>query len=209
LRHGGGPGPVCALLAQRLADSSSLAGMAPCSGWRKRKDRRADPQTLWPEARSVIVLAMNYGPDRDPLENLAQPLNASISVYARNRDYHDIIKGRLKELAGKFAARAGGDVKVFVDTAPVMEKPLAQAAGLGWIGKHTNLVSRNHGSWLFWPRSSPRSSWRRMPPRRIIAAHVGPVFQPARRTRFPLPTRLMRGAAFPISPSRTRVPIPA
>ena len=112
-------------------------------------DRRSDPKGLWPEARSVIVLAMNYGPDCDPLENLDQPGNASISVYARNRDYHDIIKGKLKELAGKFAARAGGDVKVFVDTAPVMEKPLAQAAGLGWIGKHTNLVSRSHGSWIF------------------------------------------------------------
>lgn len=112
-------------------------------------DRRADPLVLWPEARSVIVLAMNYGPDCDPLENHAQRRNATISVYARNRDYHDIIKGKLKELAGKFTARAGGDVKVFVDTAPVMEKPLAQSAGLGWIGKHTNLVSRSHGSWLF------------------------------------------------------------
>lgn len=112
-------------------------------------DRRANPQVLWPDARSVIVLAMNYGPDSDPLENHAHKQNATISVYARNRDYHDIIKGKMKELAAKFASRAGGDVKVFVDTAPVMEKPLAQAAGLGWIGKHTNLVSRSHGSWLF------------------------------------------------------------
>ncbi|MDZ7601563.1 MAG: tRNA epoxyqueuosine(34) reductase QueG [Hoeflea sp.] len=112
-------------------------------------DRRASPLTLWPEVRSVIMLAMNYGPDLDPLANLARRSNASVSVYARNRDYHDIIKGRLKQLAGRFAARAGGDVKVFVDTAPVMEKPLAEAAGLGWIGKHTNLVSRSHGSWLF------------------------------------------------------------
>ncbi|MBC7281026.1 tRNA epoxyqueuosine(34) reductase QueG [Hoeflea sp.] len=112
-------------------------------------DRRSDPLTLWPEVRSVIMLAMNYGPDGNPLDNLERKSNATVSVYARNRDYHDIIKGRLKELAGKFAARAGGDVKVFVDTAPVMEKPLAQSAGLGWIGKHTNLVSRSHGSWLF------------------------------------------------------------
>ncbi|KGF68442.1 4Fe-4S ferredoxin [Hoeflea sp. BAL378] len=112
-------------------------------------DRRSNPLVLWPEVRSVIMLAMNYGPDVDPLENLEHRSNASISVYARNRDYHDIIKGRLKQLAGQFAARAGGDVKVFVDTAPVMEKPLAQAAGLGWIGKHTNLVSRSRGSWLF------------------------------------------------------------
>ena len=97
----------------------------------------------------VIVLAMNYGPDSDPLENHANTENATISVYARNRDYHDIIKGALKRIGGRFAARAGADIKVFVDTAPVMEKPLAEAAGLGWQGKHTNLVSREHGSWLF------------------------------------------------------------
>ena len=112
-------------------------------------DRRAAPGALWPEVRSVIMLGMNYGPDSDPLASLGRPDRATISVYARNRDYHDVIKGRLKELAGKIAARAGGDVKVFVDTAPVMEKPLAQAAGLGWQGKHTNLVSRDFGSWLF------------------------------------------------------------
>jgi epoxyqueuosine reductase len=110
--------------------------------------RRADPTTLWPDVRSIIVLAMNYGPDSDPLAVLSQPDCGAISVYARNRDYHDVMKGRLKEIAGQLAARAGGDVKVFVDTAPVMEKPLAEAAGLGWQGKHTNLVSRSHGSWL-------------------------------------------------------------
>ena len=112
-------------------------------------DRRADPRVLWPEVRSVIMLAMNYGPDRDPLENLAHADRANISVYARHRDYHDIVKGKLKLLASKLVARAGGDVKVFVDTAPVMEKPLAERAGLGWQGKHTNLVSRRFGSWLF------------------------------------------------------------
>jgi len=111
--------------------------------------RRGDPRTLWPEVRSVVMLAMNYGPDRDPLELLARPDRAAISVYARHRDYHDVIKGRLKEIAQKLASRSGADVKVFVDTAPVMEKPLAQAAGLGWQGKHTNLVSRTFGSWLF------------------------------------------------------------
>jgi epoxyqueuosine reductase len=111
--------------------------------------RRAHPNALWPEARSVIMLAMNYGPDENPLELLDQRDRAAISVYARNRDYHDVIKGKLKTLAQKFAARAGADVKVFVDTAPVMEKPLAAAAGLGWQGKHTNLVSRDFGSWLF------------------------------------------------------------
>ncbi|TPN34652.1 tRNA epoxyqueuosine(34) reductase QueG [Mesorhizobium sp. B2-3-3] len=111
--------------------------------------RRSEPSTLWPEVRSIIVLAMNYGPDLDPRDVLAKRDRGAISVYARNRDYHEVMKGRLKEIAGKIAARAGGDVKVFVDTAPVMEKPLAEAAGLGWQGKHTNLVSRQHGSWLF------------------------------------------------------------
>jgi len=112
-------------------------------------ERRADPAALWPEVRSVIVLAMNYAPDSDPRALLGQPDCGAISVYARNRDYHDVIKGRLKEIAGRIVARSGGDVKVFVDTAPVMEKPLAEAAGIGWQGKHTNLVSREFGSWLF------------------------------------------------------------
>ncbi len=111
--------------------------------------RRSDPLTLWPEVRSIVMLAMNYGPDRDPLENLAAPDRANISVYARHRDYHDVVKGKLKLLASKIVACAGGDVKVFVDTAPVMEKPLAARAGLGWQGKHSNLVSRRYGSWLF------------------------------------------------------------
>ena len=111
--------------------------------------RRADPRTLWNEVRSIVMFGLNYGPDEDPRALLAKKDKAAISVYARNRDYHDVIKGRLKEIATRFAARAGEDVKVFVDTAPVMEKPLAEAAGLGWQGKHTNLVSRSHGSWLF------------------------------------------------------------
>ena len=112
--------------------------------------RRADPKVLWPEAHSVIMLGVNYGPAVDPRAALTQRDDAAISVYARHRDYHDLIKGRLKELAAFLLKRAGdGDVKVFVDTAPVMEKPLAQLAGLGWQGKHTNLVSRDFGSWLF------------------------------------------------------------
>ncbi len=111
-------------------------------------ERRADPRVLWPEARSVIMLAMNYGPDGDPLETLARPDVGTVSVYARNRDYHDVVKGRLKEVASLLAA-GGAGVKVFVDTAPLMEKPLAAAAGIGWQGKHTNLVSRSYGSWLF------------------------------------------------------------
>lgn len=112
-------------------------------------ERRSEPSTLWPEVRSIVVLAMNYGPDHDPRALQARRDRGAISVYAQNRDYHEVMKGRLKEIAGKIVARAGGDVKVFVDTAPVMEKPLAEAAGLGWQGKHTNLVSREHGSWLF------------------------------------------------------------
>jgi epoxyqueuosine reductase len=113
------------------------------------RDRRGDPRTLWSEVRSVVVFGLNYAPEEDPRGILDKSDKAAISVYARNRDYHDVIKGRLKEIATRFAARAGADVKVFVDTAPVMETPLAAAAGLGWQGKHTNLVSRTHGSWLF------------------------------------------------------------
>ncbi len=118
--------------------------------WMERNaDRRAEPRVLWPEARTVIMLGMNYGPDCDPLAILQQRTRAAISVYAHGDDYHEVIKPRLKHLARWLVGHAGGDVKVFVDTAPVMEKPLAQAAGLGWQGKHTNLVSRTHGSWLF------------------------------------------------------------
>ncbi|OJF90558.1 tRNA epoxyqueuosine(34) reductase QueG [Pararhizobium antarcticum] len=111
--------------------------------------RRADPRVLWNEVRSVVMFGMNYAPDEDPRGILQQADRGAISVYAQNRDYHDVIKGKLKEVATRFAARAGEDVKVFVDTAPVMEKPLAEQAGLGWQGKHTNLVSRTFGSWLF------------------------------------------------------------
>lgn len=113
------------------------------------RERRGDPRTLWSDVRAVAVFGLNYGPDEDPRGILDKKDRAAISVYARNRDYHDVMKGRLKEIATRFAAKAGADVKVFVDTAPVMEKPLAAAAGLGWQGKHTNLVSREHGSWLF------------------------------------------------------------
>jgi epoxyqueuosine reductase len=118
--------------------------------WMARNaDRRADPKALWPEAKSVIVLGMNYGPKRDPRERLAAKDRAAISCYAQNDDYHDVMKTKLKSFARLIADRHGADVKVFVDTAPVMEKPLAQSAGIGWQGKHTNLVSRLYGSWLF------------------------------------------------------------
>ncbi len=111
--------------------------------------RRRDPRALWPEARSAVIFGQNYGPETDPMATLAIAEVGTISVYARARDYHDVIKGQLKELAGLLVRQTGADVKVFVDTAPLMEKPLAQLAGLGWQGKHTNLVSRDYGSWLF------------------------------------------------------------
>ncbi len=112
-------------------------------------ERRGSPLTLWPDVRSVIMLGMNYGPDEDPLKILDARSHAAISVYAKGDDYHELIKSRLKEIARWLVANAGGDVKVFVDTAAVMEKPLAAKAGLGWQGKHTNVVSRDFGSWLF------------------------------------------------------------
>jgi epoxyqueuosine reductase len=112
-------------------------------------ERRGSPSALWPHVRSVIMLGMNYGPDHDPLEVLNHRDRAAISTYAKGEDYHELIKKRLKELARWLVANAGGEVKVFVDTAAVMEKPLAASAGLGWQGKHTNLVSHDYGSWLF------------------------------------------------------------
>jgi len=112
-------------------------------------ERRASPKTLWPEVESVLVLGVNYGPDEDPLAPLARRDRATISIYARHRDYHDLIKKHLKQLGRWLHERSGAAVKVFVDTAPVLEKPLAQRAGVGWQGKHSNLVSRRFGSWLF------------------------------------------------------------
>ncbi|MDK1384054.1 tRNA epoxyqueuosine(34) reductase QueG [Sinorhizobium sp. 8-89] len=112
-------------------------------------ERRSDPRVLWSDVRSIVMFGMNYGPEDDPRAILDRRDRGAISIYAQNRDYHDVVKGRLKEIATRFAARAREDVKVFVDTAPVMEKPLAEKAGIGWQGKHTNLVSREYGSWLF------------------------------------------------------------
>ncbi|HYZ30869.1 MAG TPA: tRNA epoxyqueuosine(34) reductase QueG [Crenalkalicoccus sp.] len=121
----------------------SMDWMAPRAG------QRAQPHALWPEAVSVVSLGLSYAPGSDPLAALARRDRGTISVYAQGRDYHDVVKSRLKALGRWMAARFGAGIKVFVDTAPVMEKPLAQQAGLGWQGKHTNLVSRAHGSWLF------------------------------------------------------------
>ena len=139
------PWPAAARLAEFI-DEGRHGGMA----WLEQTQaRRGHPTALWPEARTAIAFGMNYGPDTDPLEALEARAHAAISVYAQGRDYHDLMKGRLKTLASTIKRRLGGEVKVFVDTAPLMEKPLAQRAGIGWQGKHTNLVSRRFGSWLF------------------------------------------------------------
>ena len=138
-------------VAERLQDFVA-AGYHGQMGWMaERMEWRGDPHALWPDARSVIMLAESYTPEHDPLAVLEVPDRAAISVYAQGRDYHDVVKKRLKRLARWLIAEAGADtqVKVFVDTAPVPEKPLAEAAGLGWQGKHTNLVSRSWGNWAF------------------------------------------------------------
>ena len=125
------------------------AGYHGDMGWlAARAEQRSHPKSLWPEARGVVVVGLSYAPEDDPLSVTRQRSNGAISVYARNRDYHDLVKGKLKHLAQFLVSRFACDVKVFADTAPVMEKPLAQSSGLGWQGKHTNLVSRTHGSWL-------------------------------------------------------------
>jgi epoxyqueuosine reductase len=168
------------------------------------RERRGDPRTLWSDVKSDRRLRAELRARRGPARHSRQARQGAISVYARNRDYHDVIKGRLKEIAGKIAARAGADVKVFVDTAPVMEKPLAAAAGLGWQGKHTNLVSREHGSWLFLGSIFTTAELVPDRPRSTIAAPAAPVSTPARPTPSRRPTSSMRGAASPISPSSTR-----
>jgi len=139
------PWPASARLAQFVAD-----GLHGTMGWMETTaERRAHPRAMWSEARCAVVLGMSYAPDRDPLEALKDRTRGAISVYAQGDDYHALIKKRLKQLASWMQREFGGEVKVFVDTAPLMEKPLAENAGLGWQGKHTNLVSREHGSWLF------------------------------------------------------------
>ena len=137
--------PASARLAEFIA-----AGRHGEMAWMEETaERRARPQAMWADARSAIVLGVNYGPDHDPLSVLREPTKGAISVYAQGDDYHELIKSRLKALARWLQARFGGELKVFVDTAPLLEKPLAEQAGLGWQGKHTNLVSQQFGSWLF------------------------------------------------------------
>jgi epoxyqueuosine reductase len=143
-------GPALAPTArQGLADFLAEGFHGDMDWLAARPERRSDPRILWPDVRSIVMLGVNYGPDNDPIAITRETALASISVYARGDDYHDVVKKRLKALARWLIAQAGGDAKVFVDTAAVMEKPLAAAAGLGWQGKHTNLVSREFGSWLF------------------------------------------------------------
>ncbi len=141
--------PAIGQAGTRLLEFLGEGRQGTMSWMETRGEQRADPKTLWPEVRSILVVGHNYGPDHDPMDDLAFPNRGMISVYARGRDYHDVLKKRLKQMARWLVETHGGEVKVFVDTAPVMEKPLAAAAGLGWQGKHTNLVSTELGSWLF------------------------------------------------------------
>ena len=134
---------------ERLAEFIDSGCQGDMEWLGERREERADPQHLWPEARTVVSLALNYAPECDPLAVLSQRERAAISVYAQGRDYHEVVKGKLKALGRFIWDTYQHDLKVFVDTAPVMEKPAAQAAGQGWQGKHTNLVSRQFGSWLF------------------------------------------------------------
>jgi epoxyqueuosine reductase len=134
---------------ERLADWLAAGRHGDMAWLTQRTAERSDPARLWPAARSVVMLGMSYAAQGDPLATLARRERGAVSLYARRRDYHEIMKGKLKSVAGLLAARGDCEVKVFVDTAPVMEKPLAQAAGLGWQGKQTMLVSREHGTWLF------------------------------------------------------------
>ena len=143
-----------AMAAAHLAAFIAAGRHGEMSWMAETLERRSDPRVLWPDVRSILVLGFNYGPEEDPRAVTAMPDIGAISVYARGRDYHDVIKGKLKDLANRIGARGRAlgltmQAKVFVDTAPVLEKPLAAAAGLGWQGKHTNLVARSQGSWLF------------------------------------------------------------
>jgi epoxyqueuosine reductase len=143
------PERIGGLVGRRLAEFLDQGRHGDMHWMATTAERRGHPARLWPAARSIIMLGMNYAPAGDPLAALAQKSRGAISCYARGRDYHHLIKARLKRVASRLCAASGAEVKVFVDTAPLMEKPLAEAAGLGWQGKHTNLVSRAFGSWLF------------------------------------------------------------
>ncbi len=136
-------------IAHRLAAFLELGRHGDMTWMASTAERRGNPTRLWPQARSAILAGLSYAPAHDPLAILAEPTRGAISIYAQGKDYHEILKPKLKQLARYLTQLTNSDVKVFVDTAPLMEKPLAARAGLGWQGKHTNLVSRRHGSWLF------------------------------------------------------------
>jgi epoxyqueuosine reductase len=143
------PAAVGQVMADRLAYFLREGRHGDMAWMATTAERRGHPLALWPEARSVVMLGMSYAPEEDPLAALAERSRGAVSCYAQSKDYHDVVKAGLKRVAAALARASGAGVKVFVDTAPLLEKPLAQAAGLGWQGKHTNLVSREHGSWLF------------------------------------------------------------
>jgi epoxyqueuosine reductase len=143
------PSTVGAQMAERLAQFLAEGRHGDMAWMASTAERRGHPRALWPDARSIVMLGMSYAPEGDPLEVLAEPGRGAISCYAQSSDYHDVVKAGLRQIATALQQASGAEVKVFVDTAPLMEKPLAEAAGLGWQGKHTNLVSREHGSWLF------------------------------------------------------------
>jgi epoxyqueuosine reductase len=143
------PAAIDAVVAERLEHFVREGRHGDMVWMETTAERRRHPLGMWPQARSIIMLGMSYAPEGDPLEVLAEPTRAAISCYAQCSDYHDVVKSGLKRVATMLAQECGADVKVFVDTAPLMEKPIGQAAGLGWQGKHTNLVSRDFGSWLF------------------------------------------------------------
>ncbi len=136
-------------IGRRLADFGAANRHGDMDWMTTTAERRRHPNGMWPDARTAILLGTSYAPNHDPLAVLAEPRRGAISIYAQGRDYHDVVKPRLKRVAGALQRASGADVKVFVDTAPLMEKPLAALAGIGWQGRHTNLVSREHGSWLF------------------------------------------------------------
>jgi epoxyqueuosine reductase len=143
------PSAVGPEAAERLAAFLRNGWQGDMSWMATTAERRGHPRALWPDVRSIVMLGMSYAPEDDPLAVLGEGSRGAISCYAQSRDYHDVVKAGLKRVAGTLQRASGAEVKVFVDTAPLMEKPLAEAAGLGWQGKHTNLVSRTHGSWLF------------------------------------------------------------
>jgi len=143
------PAAIGPAIGQRLADFLDDGRHGDMAWMATTAERRRHPLAMWPQARSIVMLGMNYAPADDPLAALSEPGRGVISCYAQCKDYHDIVKAGLKRVAGTLVRLSGADAKVFVDTAPLMEKPLGEAAGLGWQGKHTNLVSREFGSWLF------------------------------------------------------------